>query len=245
MARRNLLDYFGTKEVRIPLPLKYNSSTPFGKVGVQSPLTVIDGKDIRVHEVVLSIIMFHKEPPAVILDPTCGKENHQFRPWIEQGILDKLGYEYIPCDIKPYGEIVLDVLSSLPFRDESADIIVYDPPFTPNRRADERGVDYDIAKTRTPEEVKIYYSESVFKEFHRVLKTDGIVLVKGMDYYYPKNTDNLYLFIEQLEYKKYFKPIALYIYRFYYRGIPLLRYRCKHWKRPLIDHIYYLVLKKR
>ena len=240
----NLLKYLGIKNVRTPLPLKYDASSPFGKVGIQNPLTLIDGKTIRVHEVVLGIIMFYKEPPAIILDPTCGKENYQFKPWIESNILERLGYEYISADIKPYGEIVLDVFN-LPVKEKSVDIIVYDPPYTPTARMGKRGGDYDIVIDRTPNMIKKYYSEKVFKEFYRVLKNCGIVLVKGMDYYYPRNSDNLYLFIEQVEYRKYFKPIGLYIYRYFYSNIPLTRYRCRNWKRPIQNHTYYLVLKKK
>lgn len=239
------LDYFlNINHVKTPSPLKYDGSSPFGRVGVQNPITVIDGKNARVHEVVLGIITFHKSPPATIYDPTCGRENYQFKPWLENGVLEKLGYKYVSGDLKAYGELVNDVFH-VPLRGKSVDVIVYDPPFTTHCRIDDRGSDYDIDKERSPEEIKKYYSKNVFEEFHRVLRDGGIVIVKGADFYYPPKSTNLFFFVKMVDFEGYFTPVALYIYRYWHSCIPLLRYRLRNWKRPLICHSYYLVLEKR
>lgn len=226
------------------VPYRYDMRNPFGRIGVQPPLTVIDGKNIRVHEVIMGIILFHKEPPATILDPTCGEENYMFSPWLRDGTLQRLGYKYIAMDKKPVGMIQYDLFDGLPIIDDNIDIIVYDPPYLPSAREDKRGNAYDIDDDRAVDEIKRYYSKQILAEFHRVLKSDGILIVKGADFYYPLRTDNLYLFTDIVDYKPLFRPIALYIYRFFYSEITLTRYRTRNWKRPLVIHTYFLVLVK-
>ncbi|RLC83593.1 MAG: hypothetical protein DRJ03_16725 [Chloroflexi bacterium] len=242
--QRTLSDYgFGGKLGRLKVS-RYNSSLPFGEVGVQSPLTVIGGEKIRIHEVALWLVSYYKEPPAVILDPTCGKDNRMFSPWIKSGVLAEMGYTYISGDIKGYGDVALDVFK-LPVRDSSIDVVVYDPPYTPDARIDERGESYGITEERCIDEIARFFSEDVFMEFDRVLKRRGVVIVKGMDFYYPRNSDNLHLFLGLTRFHKYFRAIALYIYRYFYGNIPLHRYRMRHWRRPVMCHTYFLVLRKR
>lgn len=228
------------------VPRRLDSANPFGWPGIQLPVSVIYGNNHRIHEVVMGILLYHKPPPARILDPTCGEENYQFRPWLENGTLERLGYEYVSMDIQPVGEIRYDIFCGLPLRGNYFDVAIYDPPYLTNPARDGREKDYGMTRHQSPQRVKQYYSRKVFGEFARVLRRDGILIVKGADFYYPMHTDYLNLFVEMVaDYKAFFRPIALYVYRFFANYIPLYRYRMRHYRRPLPVHTYFLVLKKR
>jgi len=160
----------GISEIAFLSPETPLSSSPFGKKGVQAPYSVIYGNNIKIHQVILGIILYHKPPPAVIYDPTCGKENYQFKPWLEKGTLKKLGYTFISADIKPYGDVRCSYFRT-PLRDKSVDIIVYDPPYLPEispKTDDERHKDYGIERYGIGKIFK-NYSQEVFKQFHRIL----------------------------------------------------------------------------
>jgi len=101
--------------------------------------------------------------------------------------------------------------------------------------------------------IKEFYSERIFKEFHRICNQG--VIVKGSDFYYPPMSDNLYLWLHDIldvdMIRKYFKIISLHSYRYFYTTIPLLRVRIgrglmrRGFKRALIIHTYYLVAYKK
>ena len=228
------------------LPLKARAENELGYYGVQNPWSVINGRDVKIHEMVLFLVTYYCVKGCVIFDPTCGKENYQFREILD--VIEYLGYRYISADIEPYGDIVHDVLGGLPLREGSIDLILYDPPYLPYARLDDRGSDYAVDVERSVLDVKKFYGMGVFKEFHRVLRDGGVLIVKGADFYDPVCSDNLYLFLTDIvdvqEVKRYFKPTALYIYRYFHRINALYRFRLKNRRRPVLTHTYFLVLKK-
>jgi len=50
----------------------------------------------EIADTIRSIIEFYLPQGGTIYDPTCGKENHQFSSWIEQGRLDIAGLVSVP-----------------------------------------------------------------------------------------------------------------------------------------------------
>ena len=245
------LDLFSGKDYRLVklsriLPITKRPESDLGYIGVQNPWSVIDDRKIKVHELMLFLVTYYCRRKCVILYPTCVKENHLFRDILD--LIEYLGFRYVSADIKPYGDLVHDVLSGIPLRNESVDLIAYDPPYLPTSKTDERGKDYDVENGRTVYDVKKFYSLNVFKEFHRVLRDQGVLIVKGSDFYYPTNSTYLYLFLLDIidrSFYSLFRPIALYIYRFFYHDNVFYRFRIKDRVRPIITHTYFLVLKKK
>ena len=117
------------KKLSTILPLNPRAENDLGCYGVQNPWSVIDGRKVRIHEMVLFLVTYYCRKNCVIFDPTCGKENYQFKPILD--VLEALGYRYIAADLEPYGEIQYDVFGGVPLRGSSVDLILYDPPYTP------------------------------------------------------------------------------------------------------------------
>jgi len=234
------------KKLSSILPLVKQPENDLGYYGVQNPWSVIDGRKVKIHEMVLFLVTYYCRKNCVIFDPTCGKENYQFKPILE--VLEALGYRYISADLEPYGDIQHDVLGGVPLRDDSVDIILYDPPYVPYSRCDVRGEDYAISSERCVYDVKKFYSKEVLKEFHRILRRNGVLIVKGTDFYEPTTTDNLFLFLVDVvpkeNYRGLFRYVALYVYRYFHKENILNRYRLKRVRRPVLTHTYFLVLKK-
>ncbi|RLC73724.1 MAG: hypothetical protein DRI26_00100 [Chloroflexi bacterium] len=210
------------------------------------PVSCIVGNDIQIHEVIQTLLKFYFPRAKVIYDPTCGDENYQFAPWIGSDN----HYQYIASDIRRtrWTHFLADIMH-LPLRDESVDVIVYDPPFVPYARTDRRGEEYDIAETKSPLKIFSFYSERAMFEIWRVVRQGAII--RGMDFYYPPHTNNLYLLLPRIwpSLTKYFHVVACHIYRIFSQQTLLLRYR---WarplgrvRRPLIVHSYLIVCYKR
>ena len=213
------------------------------------PRSVIIGNDIDVSEVVKVLIKYYFPHAKVIYDPTCGEENYQFNDWILQEEYQKK-YDYIASDIKrtKWSMFQADVFK-LPLRDNSVDIIVYDPPYLPYPRTDSRGEDYDIATISSPLKILEFYSGKIFKEFYRICR-QGII-VKCADFYYPVNTNNFYPILAYVcpKIMSLFKIVAIHIYRYFHQMTTLLQYRLskitlKH-RRAFTVHSYYIVAYKR
>ena len=231
------------------------------------PMSNIYGQNINISRFLNNIISFYFPNAKKIYDPTCGEENFQFKDYLvkrngkwyyrlENGDLA----EYVASDIKKTRWncsnsecLIVDVLRPpYPFRDNEFDIVVYDPPFLPSKRNDNRGKAYGIDEERTLYSIKQYYSKKVFREFHRITKYG--MLVKGEDFYYSTTSDNLYIFLYDILdidiIRKYFKIVAVHIYRFFNRSIPINRARLglsqqsKGYRRPIICHSYYIILYK-
>lgn len=189
----------------------------------------------EIAQTIHSIIRFYLPEGGRIYDPTCGKENFQFKSWIESLKLDGTRYEYISSDLKPFGDFQAD-LWHLPLQDKFAHCTVYDPPFTPTATSDPRSEQYNIEVERKVEDVLEYYSKKIYDELLRVTK--WFIVVRGQDFYYPPNTCNYYPF-HTVVLKKVPKQLelrAIYPYRFNHHRLPLYRENLKNHVRPIITH---------
>ena len=212
------------------------------------PFSFVDGKNVTIDMLMYAIIKFFvKDKYRVIVDPTCGKQNHQFAKIVD--ILDFWGIRYIACDKDPnnWSGRVCDVFcpETLP----EGEVFVYDPPFTPTARHDMRGEDYGIEVYRGVMEIKRYYSEAVFRNFEK--RGARLIIVKGQDFYYPVTSDRLFLFFHDiLTVPSGWKPIAVIAYRYYNNNNVLNNVRLakalekRGLMRTHIVHSYYVILKK-
>ena len=211
--------------------------------GIVPPRTAIIGNDVTVDKLMKALIWYHFPRARDILDPTCGIENH-LMGW---AWADHKRYRYFGSDVREskYPVALIDVLYSLPFRDRSFDIIVYDPPYAPYTKFDKRDKHY-LDKLYTPASIRKFYSVEVFREFHRVARMG--IIVKGEDYYYPTDSNNLHLFqplvIPNMT-EAGWKIRAVYVYVHFRRDKALLQYRMRHiarrTRRPVIMHTYFVV----
>lgn len=221
-----------------------------GVHGHYIPCSVIDGRRINIHSVMAFFLYYYCPRNRVcrVLDPTCGKENYQFsklKPYMTENNI-----EYIDGDIKPYGVYQGDVFK-LPFRDNYFDIVVYDPPFLalPSNCRDDRRHDYGLDDVQTLSDVKKYYSREAINELARVTRENGVVIVKGADFYFPVLSRNLVLFfVDVFNPRKHdgLEPEAIYIYVYYReQSFKITRVRMRDTQRPFLIHTYYVVLRKK
>lgn len=221
-----------------------------GKRDRYVPCDVLDGLTLR-NEHVMGFFLYYYCPlsrPCRVLDPTCGRENYQFKS-LKPRMLSE-GVEYFDGDIMPWGSFQADVFH-LPFRNNFFDIVVYDPPYlTAERRYDDRAGDYGMPLNITPKDVKQYYTRPVLEELARVTTWGGVVIVKGADFYWPSTSNNLFLLIPDIldprEIPQSLVLEARYAYRYYRQNVfRLQRARLKGLHRPLITMTWYLILRKK
>jgi hypothetical protein len=203
----------------------------------------------KIDDTVRSLIEFFLPKGGVIYDPTCGKENRQFRPWIHQSRLDGVVYEYISSDKEPYGDFVFDLFEipqkKIPLEDKKAHITVYDVPFTPKAKVDPRAEDYNIQVERTAQDIAKFFSADIYRELARV--TSQFIFVRGQDFYWPPASTNFFRFskfaLANVE-EAGLVERALYPFRFNRSDLPMFRENLKNWVRPIITHGYIAVLAK-
>ena len=220
-----------------------------GVHGHYIPCSIVDGRRVKIHEFMAFMLHYYCPRNRVcrVLDPTCGKENHQFsrlKPYMAEN-----GIEYVDGDIRPYGSYQGSVFK-LPFRDGCFDVVVYDPPYLvlPGNCRDDRRHDYGLDDVLTLSDVKKYYSREAINELARVTRENGVVIVKGADFYHPVTSRNLVLFFVDVFNPRIYDglmPEALYIYMYYrQQSFRITRVRMKDIQRPLIIHTYYVVMRK-
>jgi len=118
---------------KVPFDLSYTTISGV----VLPPLSSIIGVNIQIHQVVDCLIRYYFPKCKSIWDPTCGVENHQFKDylvnkggeWFYHGRI-----YYFATDVKrtKWNKMMIDLLKPpYPLRDNSFDIIVYDPPYVP------------------------------------------------------------------------------------------------------------------
>ena len=240
---------------KLPVDLPYTTLSGT----IVPPFSVIYGINIQIHEVIDALIRYYFPKCKSIWDPTVGTENHQFRDYLQK--VDNEWYYhgkiyYFPTDKRKtkWTKMLIDLFNTpYPFRDEAFDLIVYDPPFNPYGRGDDRGEDYDVIHIRSPIAIKKFYSEDIIKEFWRIYKQGAII--RGSDFYYPIISDNLYLWLTDIidveMIRKYFRIISVHAYRYFHNAVPLLRVRVgqgltlRHLRRAIITHTYLMVCYKR
>ena len=168
--------------------------------------------NIKIDELMFLIIYyFVKDKYKKIVDPTCGIKNRQFSNILD--ILQHWNIEYYACDKDQnnWGGKVCDVfnIDTLP----SGDVFIYDPPFLPRTRSDERAKDYGIENAIPIEDIKKFYSKEVFNNFRK--KGAKLLIVKGEDFYFPTKSNNLYLFDYIIQRPEGYKLIAKITYKFF------------------------------
>ncbi len=174
---------------------------------------------------------------GTIFDPTCGKINRQFKRYFTGSCTYDEKYHYIGKD-KIYGFDVFTEKTSEPI----ADLVWYDPPFTPKPTIDKRAGDYGTQGI-TVDEIKNYFSIPVINNLMSFSRK--YLAVRGMDFYYPINSLNFYSFADMLILpilkQTPFNPFALYIF-------PYIRADLKKIieinKRPVINYSYTMVFMK-
>ncbi len=182
--------------------------------------------NIKIDELMfLLTYYFVKDRYKKIVDPTCGVTNYQFSNILD--ILQYWGIEYEACDIKEdnWSGKVCDVFdaSSLP----EGDVFVYEPPFKPIPRDDERAKEYNIDIKRTLEDMKKLYSKDVFNNFMK--RGAKLIIARGEDFYYPTKSNNLYLFEYRVAIPNEYKLIAKITYKFMSSNIVLIGARLPKW----------------
>ncbi len=213
------------------------------------PCDVLDMRALRLHHVIAFFLHYYcpRRPPCRVLDPTRGRENHQFKKLVD--IMPSEGIEYVDGDIKPYGSYQASVFN-LPFRDNVFHIVVYDPPYlVSGHRSDRRVEDYAMNTNTSLRDLQRYYGHSVLAELARVLAPGGVLIVKGSDFYWPQNSRNLVLFIPTIldpnKAPRTLRLEARYILRYYRQNVfRLQRARLVDAGRPLITTTYYVVFRK-
>jgi SAM-dependent methyltransferase len=204
---------------------------------------VIDGVKTSIAEAFAEILRFYVPPPALVLDPTCGKRRMYKR--LEDRTLDEQDYAFVFGDIKanlaPSPHIRLDA-AKLPFCDGIFDAVVFDPPFMEywEEFADTRQTDYGYVNW-TKEDV---YSLLVYAnhEFMRVLKPCGRLILKIQDQwvngtFYPHSDRAIALLWN-------FQLYDRILYRYYTSSAPVQRARYKYRHHAFNVHSYHLIFTK-
>lgn len=208
------------------------------------PWSVIDGMRTGIAEAFAEILRFYVPPPALILDPTAGTRIMYKR--LEDRTLDGRDYEFIFGDIKaqltPNPHIRLDA-ARLPFRENTFDAVVFDPPFM-DHWADFTDSRQD-AYAYTGWAKEDIYSLIVYanSEFARVLKPSAYLILKIQDQwidgtFYPHSDRAITLLWNFQLYDKV-------LYRYYRSANALLRASYKYRRHAFIVHSYHLVFTKR
>jgi len=131
----------------------------------------------RSKDAIADIFALYVPPPALVADVTCGPRH---------GFLHEVrkvpGYEFVLSDIEPHGDVQAD-FQALPYRDETFDCVLLDPPWGNVSTKQRPGFitnQYLLAPTRQDILIELY-KEGIW-ESDRILKPNGILVVKGQDY---------------------------------------------------------------
>ncbi len=151
--------------------IEYSQYNLFGK-------KIIKSISFDEQEIIRDILYLHCKDGDIELDPTYSVGN-----FYKKG-LKQPKYKF---DLKPQvGGVVESDCRHLPLKESSINVIMFDPPFVMG------GQSYKKAKQgscltakrfsnfKNWPELKTMYIEAL-KEFHRILKTDGIIIFKCQD----------------------------------------------------------------
>ena len=182
--------------------------------------------NIKVDELMfLLTYYFVKDKYKKIVDPTCGIKNYQFSKILD--ILQYWGIEYEACDIKEdnWSGKICDVFNAdtLP----EGDVFIYEPPFVPIAKTDNRSEDYGINIERTPQEMERLYSREIFSNFAK--RGAKLIIVRGQNFYYPTKSNNLYLLEHRVNMPADYRLIAKITYKFISPNNVLLSARLPKW----------------
>lgn len=184
------------------------------------------------------ILKYYAMQHSRILDITYGKG----RSWegFQKSTLSG-EYQLVRLDVKKYDNFELDVVADhklLPFRDETFDLIYYDPPYY----FKEKIRNYDITKQLYDEDAEVFWTEKDFfnslsalkDEVPRVLTSNGKIICKIMDGYvgsifFPSHFTVHKFFSDKM------KALGCFV-------VPIQREDNPSFIRA--NHIYYLVFQK-
>ena len=190
----------------------------------------------RNEDILDSIIKLHIPSGKFDLDPTYSKGN--FYKWITE--------PYYKYDINPQTENTIKAdCRNLPLKDKSVQSIVFDPPFlaTKGPSLEKKDGNNIIVKNYScyPNERELhnFYIDSL-KEFYRLLKDKGILVVKCQDKVSSGNQYFSHCFIHEQAVKQGFYPIDLFI--LIARSRIIGRIKNQHHARKY--HSYFWVFKK-
>jgi len=212
----------------------------------KAPLNLI--YNVRLDDIMFTLTYFFiRNKYDTIVDPTCGIKNYQFSKLTD--ILEYWKIKYYACDkqLPNWSNNTCDVTNyeSLPH----GDVFVYDPPFISRVRNDPRGHDYNVDVNRDIDDVKQFYNENIFYNFY---KADAkMIIVKGIDQYYPPASDNFYPFFSLLPQMDYFKLIGIVVYRYFNGNSALAPIRIgrsmrkKGYMRPYVVSSYYYIYTRK
>ena len=223
---------------------------------ILAPVSVIDQRQVKLQDFIRFLVDYHFPDSDSILDPTPGESNYMFGDRLKPRgdcTWDYYGRRYVAYSLEPTrwsmdcngGYRRIDVLEKWPMGDAEYDIVVYDPPYIPWGRHDERKKDYGYHLEHGMEYIRMLYGAHVAGEIARVARHGSIV--KGADFYYPPASYNFYSFLADIidlgSFRRHFKVAGLYIYRFVAWNIGLYRARIARSRlRPVFVHTIYLIL---
>lgn len=191
-------------------------------------------------EIIKSILMLYTKENKIDCDPTYSKGYFYKNTGIKEP-------EY-KFDINPLSEeVVYANAEKLPLLSNSINCLMFDPPFlaTTGRSLESKSKNNIINKRfgTYPNEnaLHIFYRNAI-KEFHRVLKDDGILIFKCQDKVSSGKQYFSHCFIYEHAIKAGFYPIDLYILIANNRIVA--NWQKKNQKHSRKFHCYFWVLKK-
>jgi len=196
------------------------------------------GKEYKIHEVMKRILDFYfPNKNAKLLDPTCG-----YRIMYKE-IEDR---NIIFSDIRKIDGCLQYDCKELPFKNDSFDGIIFDPPYVniKNRMVhkDKKSNDYAYNLMPTPHHLQAL-CERCNTEFRRLLKPTGILICKITDFHFKiKGKEKLYGHIDLIKWFNKFTLWDIIIYRFHkHFGQPIQNYK---YKVPKV-HTFFLIFRGR
>ena len=202
-------------------------------------LSVQTGRTPQVFKKILDFFVTSKE--KIILDLTCGK-----------GLFYRLVHDrkIIQSDIrrieKNPNQTILADCRKPPFRNATFDVIVLDPPFQfgRGRKKSEFTKRYsslkDVDPTKKPQDalLSLFHEE----ELYQLLKKDGILIIKMMDFMDNRQYWNHMRLEEKL--RSHFYLDDLIVYLFPQKPILFM----SHWKKVVHarkNHSFFMIFRKR
>lgn len=207
--------------------------------------SILSGSNADVFQ---QLLTYYKQPPAKIIDVTCGYKH--FWDNLKGGIntVDLFGkptYQVTFSDIRPIGDIQCDyreIANKHPEFRYKFDMVVFDPPYVPLTlkvdgvekwlgKEERYGMEHAQDQLLTKPDLKFFINQA-----YQITKPDGIVITKLQD------TANFWHF-KFWEVSPPFILEALYIHNLGQNWAENVE--VKNAKKPIPIHAYWFILKKK